>query len=241
MDKDMNWNYEEIAKKLAMGCIDLEEASIPFMLGEARKRHDGDVLAYLASVWFEDAKGDERRALELFVEAAELGSPDANYRLGHEYRSGEALPRNYEKAYVSFRKGEECDWVPIDPEDNMSIMEDYDGEVTSKFLLLHGTIDWWQFLLTNHPNRALKCGMADWYMKKVGDANREKALKLFEESANEGFEFAFFKLIEFYSKGEFKDIDTAEYWLDQAKKRGFDESRFLHNEKRVENEEQVEL
>lgn len=64
---------------------------------------------------------------------------------------------------------------------------------------------------------------------------------MFEESANEGFEFAFFKLIEFYSKGEFKDIDTAEYWLDQARKRGFDESRFLHNEKRVENEEQVEL
>jgi TPR repeat protein len=51
-------------------------------------------------------------------------------------------------------------------------------------------------------------------------------LKLFEESANEGFEFAFFKLIEFYSKGEFKDIDTAEYWLDQARKRGFDESCF---------------
>ena len=47
MDKDMNWNYEEIAKKLAMGRIDLEEASISFMLGEARKRHDGDVLAYL--------------------------------------------------------------------------------------------------------------------------------------------------------------------------------------------------
>ena len=68
--------------------------------------------------------------------------------------------------------------------------------------------------------------MADWYMKKGGDANREKASKLFEESANEGFEFAFFKLIEFYSKGEFKDIDTAEYWLDQARKRGFDESRF---------------
>ena len=45
MDKDMNWNYEEIAKKLAMGRIVLEESSISFMLGEARKRHDGDVLA----------------------------------------------------------------------------------------------------------------------------------------------------------------------------------------------------
>ena len=182
----MNWNYEEIAKKLAMGRIDLEEESIPFMLDEARKRHDGDVLASLASVWFEDVKGDKRRAVELFVEAAGLGSPDANYRLGHECRSGEILPRDYEKAYVSFRKGEECDWVPIDPEDNMSIMEDSDGEVTSEFLLLHGSIDWWQFLLANHPNRALKCGMADWYMQQGGDENREKALKLFADLAVKG-------------------------------------------------------
>lgn len=64
------------------------------------------------------------------------------------------------------------------------------------------------------------------YLKQGGDENREKALTLFEESANEGFEFAFFKLIEFYSKGESKDIDTSKYWLEQAKKRGFDESRF---------------
>ena len=63
-------------------------------------------------------------------------------------------------------------------------------------------------------------------MKQGGDENREKALKLFEESANEGFEFAFFKLIEFYSKGKFKDIDKGKCWLEQAKKRGFDESRF---------------
>lgn len=161
METDMNWNYEEITKKLAMGRINLEEGTIPFILEEARKRHDGDVLVYLASVWFENVKGDKRRALELFVEAAEFGSPDANYRLGHEYRSGETLPCDYEKAYVSFRKGEECDWVPIDPEDNISVMEDYDGEVTSELLLLHGTIDWWQFLLSNHPNRALKCCMAD--------------------------------------------------------------------------------
>jgi len=31
---------------------------------------------------------------------------------------------------------------------------------------------------------------------------------------------------QFYSKGESKDIDTANYWLEQAKKRGFDESCF---------------
>ena len=100
----MNWNYEEITKKLAMGRINLEEGTIPFILEEARKRHDGDVLVYPASVWFEHVKGDKRRALELFVEAAEFGFPDANYRLGHEYRSGETLPCDYEKE-CSLKKG----------------------------------------------------------------------------------------------------------------------------------------
>ena len=224
----MNWNYEELAKKLAMGRIDLEEESIPFILEEARKRHDGDVLANLASVWFEDIKGDIQRAIELFVEAAELGSPDANYRLGHEYRSGENLPRDYEKAYTCYRKGKKCDWVPIDPEDNRVVMEDDGGEVTSESLLAEpdGNIEWWLFLLEKHPNCSIKCGLADWYMKQGGDENRGKAFKLFEESANEGFEFAFFKLIELYSEGEFKDIAKGRYWFERAVEHGFDMAVF---------------
>ena len=40
----------------------------------------------------------------------------------------------------------------------------------------------------------LKCGVADRYMKQGGEENREKALKLLEESANGGFEFARQKL-----------------------------------------------
>ena len=196
METTMNWNYEELAKKLALGRIDLEEESIPFILEEARKRHDGDVLANLASVWFEDIQGDIQHAIELFVEAAELGSPDANYRLGNRYRRGKDLPRDYGKAYACYCKGEECDWVPIDPEDNRVVMEDYGGEVTAEFLLAEsdGDIEWWLFVLEKHPSRALKCGLADWYMKQGGDENRKRALKLLEESAKEGFSFARYKL-----------------------------------------------
>lgn len=49
-------------------------------------------------------------------------------------------------------------------------------------------------MLEKHPSRALKFGLADWYMKQGGDENRQMALKLLAESAKEGFEFARQKL-----------------------------------------------
>ena len=55
-------------------------------------------------------------------------------------------------------------------------------------------IGWWLFVLEKHPSRALKCGLADWYMKQGGDENRKRALKLLEESAKEGFGLARQKL-----------------------------------------------
>ncbi len=47
---------------------------------------------------------------------------------------------------------------------------------------------------TRGSSRALKCGLADWYMKQGGDENRKRALKLLVESAKEGFGFARQKL-----------------------------------------------
>ena len=173
-------NYDEVAEKLATGRIDIDEESIPLVLEEARKRKDADVIAHVAS-WFEDVKDDKKRYLELAMEAAELGSPEANFWLGHEYRSGENLPRDYEKAYECFIKGKDVDWVPIDPEENAEFEIDGEVEVTSEGLLRHGDIDWWLFVLEKHPTRALKCGLADWYMKQGGDENREKAVRLLEE------------------------------------------------------------
>ena len=84
------------------------------------------------------------------------------------------------------------DWVPIDPEDNTEYDIGGEVEVTVEGLLLdsYGDIGWWLFVLEKHPSRALKCGLADWYMKQGGDENRKRALKLLEESAKEGFEFA---------------------------------------------------
>ena len=64
--------------------------------------------------------------------------------------------------------------------------------MTSEGLLSesYGDIGWWLFVLEKHPPRALKCALADWYMKQGGDENRKMALKVLEESAKEGFSFA---------------------------------------------------
>lgn len=158
------------------------------MLEEARNRRDGNVIAHVAS-WYEDVKDDKARYLELAKEAAELGSPEANFWLGREYLSGENLPRDYEKAYSCFIKGKDVDWVPIDPEENADYERGGEVEVTSEDLLSesYGDIGWWLFVLEKHPSRALKCALADWYMKQGGDENRKRALKLLEESAKEGF------------------------------------------------------
>ena len=88
------------------------------------------------------------------------------------------------------------DWVPIDPEENNDFERGGEVEVTSEGLLLesYGDIGWWLFVLEKQPSRALKCGLADWYMKQGCDENCKRALKLLEESAKEGFEFARQKL-----------------------------------------------
>ena len=190
-----NWNYDELAWKLALGRIDIDEAAISLVLEEARKRHDGNVIAHVAS-WYEDVKDDKPLYLELAKDAAELGSPEANFWLGHEYLSGENLPRDYEKAYSCLIKGKDVDWVPIDPEENAEYDMGGEVEVTAEGLLLesYGDIGWWLFVLEKHPSRALKCGLADWHMKQGGDENRKRALKLLEESAKEGLGFARQKL-----------------------------------------------
>ena len=223
MENVNNWNYSELVEKLAMGRIDVNEAAIPLVLEEARKRRDGNVIAHVAS-WYEDVKDNKARYLELAKEAAELGSPEANFWLGHEYLFGENLSRDYEKAYSCFIKGNDIDWVPIDPEENTEYEIDGEVEVTSESLLLqsYGDIGWWLFVLEKHPTRALKCCIADWHMKQGGERNREMALKLFEESANEGFESAFVNLIRFYSAGESKDTEKARCWLAKAVEHGFD-------------------
>ena len=87
--------------------------------------------------------------------------------------------------------------MPIDPEENADFERGGEVEVASEGLLSEtcGDIGWWLFVLEKHQSRALKCGLADWYMKQVGDENRKRALKLLVESAKEGFEFARQKLV----------------------------------------------
>ena len=218
----MNWNYDELTDRIAHGYIDVDREAIPYLLDEARKRDDGDVIADIASTFYEEV--DSKRYFELVEEAADLGSAKANFWLGHDYLSGEKLPRDYEKAYDCFIKGKDVEWAPIDPEEDADNYIEGDVVVTAEGLVSdsYGDIGWWLFVLGKHPSRALKCGIADWYMKQGGEKNREKALKLFEESANEGFKFAVANLIKCYSSGETKDPDKERYWRTKAVEHGFD-------------------
>ena len=157
MEHDTSRTYDELVEKLAKGRADVDEAAIPFVLEESRNRRDGKVIAHVAS-WYEDVKDDKARYLELAKEAAELGSLEANFGLGHEYLSGENLPRNYEKAYSCFIKGKDADWVPIDLEENADYERGGEVEVTSEGLLAesYGDIGWWLFVLGKHPSRQTK-------------------------------------------------------------------------------------
>ena len=70
----------------------------------AKKRIDaGDAEAtnYLANNYYHGGLGlekDVQRAIELWVEAAELGSIDAHFRLGNTYINGEGVEKDEEKA-----------------------------------------------------------------------------------------------------------------------------------------------
>ena len=44
----MKWNYDELAEKLALGRIDVDEAVIPLVLEEARKRCDVNVIEHVS-------------------------------------------------------------------------------------------------------------------------------------------------------------------------------------------------
>lgn len=226
----MSWNYTDLANQLAH-CYNIDENAFSFMLEEARKRHDSDVLTKLAS-WFEATHDICQQSVDLYCEAAAMGSSEANFRIASEYRTGHFLKKDYEKAYSCYLKGEDCDWAPIDPEEDSYIMdEDGGGEVTADYLLSTvKDVNWWLFLLDKHPSRALKCGMADWYMQQYlqqgGEQKCEKALQLFQESAMAGFEFAFFKLIEFYASGDHKDLEKGRYWYRKAEEFDFDEACF---------------
>lgn len=220
----MNRHYEELAESFSRGYVGQDEESFSYLLEEARKRHDGDVVADLAG-WIEDIHDTCPQSIELYKEAAALGSPKANFRIASEYRTGEFLPKDYEKAYSCYLKSDDWpwDWVPIDPEESTVIMEDFKGEVEVDYLLSVADIGWWMFVLEKHPTRALKCGMAEWYMREGGTKNREKALQLYAESALAGFEFAFFRLVEFYAKGEYRNLEKGRYWYRKAGEFGFDE------------------
>ena len=48
MDNDTSWDYDELVEKLALWRIYIDEAAIPLVLEEARKRSDGNVIEHVS-------------------------------------------------------------------------------------------------------------------------------------------------------------------------------------------------
>ena len=57
MEKQRSRKYDEITEKLAMGRIDIDEEAIPFVIEEALKRKDADVIAAATTA----RRGKQRR------------------------------------------------------------------------------------------------------------------------------------------------------------------------------------
>ena len=210
------------------------DEEISFAIGRARSQRDSSTMYYIAR-WYEDSKCDMETSVTLLREAAEMGSPDAHFLLGKEYQlGGDFVDVDYEKAYEHYEKSanSQSAWAPLDPEENGDFMNN-DGEVTAADLETEGDFEWWMLVLSKHPTRALKCGLADWYLAKK---NIDTAIKLCTESAEEGFPFAMLLMLAFYTPrstfmcGREKDwsdvgpddLEKARHWYRKAEEAGVD-------------------
>ncbi|EJK58557.1 hypothetical protein THAOC_21312 [Thalassiosira oceanica] len=71
-----------------------DDASTLAMIKKRVSKGDADAISFLGQKYFYGENGltkDVPRAIELWTEAAELGSLDAHYRLGHTYHQGHGV------------------------------------------------------------------------------------------------------------------------------------------------------
>ena len=71
-----------------------DEASQLAMVQKRADKGDAEAIKFLGDNYFHSERGlakDVRRAVELWTEAAELGSKEAHYQLGHVYYHGDGI------------------------------------------------------------------------------------------------------------------------------------------------------
>ena len=225
---------------LSFGVTGLSAAFREWASSEALRLGDADVVADLAR-YYED-EGDEGRYAELAVKAAEMGSAKACFWLGNECLFGNGVKRDYEKALKYFLKAEELGFdyeieaIDVDVAEDGSI-EDVSSQSPNCEL------SWWLFLLERHPTPELKCALAEWYWEPnancrwvtVGQKDQLKALRLFEEAAQEGCKHAMFRLVMCYANGECADYEKAVSWYRFAEERGVSSIELFANRLGIES------
>ena len=218
-------DYEAARAVLENSIPYLNPELLSWILSESRQRKDFRMMAALA-YWYYDPAGDIPKYLELTEEAAGLGNEAAYFWLASDYRDGKIVPRDYEKALRYFLKAIELG--SADAYAAIDVSED-EGEISIASLdTVCFELSWWLFLLEKRPTAQLKCALADWYWEPntycswptKGQADKQYALKLFEESAKEGCEHAMCRLVMCYAEGECEDHEKAVSWYYFAEERG---------------------
>lgn len=210
---------------LSFGVTGLSAAFREWAYSEALRLGDADVVADLARC-YED-EGNEGRYAELAVKAAEMGSAKACFWLGNEYLFANGVKRDCEKALKWFLKAKELGFDYQIEAIDIDVAKD--GSIEDVSLQSPNCeLSWWLFLLERHPTPQLKCALAEWYWEPNANSHWEtegqkdqlKALRLFEEAAQEGCGHAMWRLVDFYSDGLYRDLDKARYWYGIAEEHG---------------------
>lgn len=193
-------------------------------------------LVFEIACWFEDAKKDFKRYLEIAKIASDMGNEAASYWLGEAYREGKICDCEFDKALEFYKKAEQqgydydCEINPLVP----------DAEPIDACKLNLGvedglTLDWWLFVLERNPTPALKYALGEWYWhpfencawSTLGQEDKVRALELLESAAIEGFDAAILQLLEIYScDARFKNITKAQEMFKRAEELEIDDVEF---------------
>lgn len=231
-------DYNALFEALENGFSGINEAVYEWGITEGINKRDGNMLLYLTDHYEE--VNNYPKAMELLTKSSEFGNRIANVFLGDYYRKGEHIERNFDKAYACYQKaikqGEHWDDSPnpMLPGPGTEYDVYYTDCGIANLSPKEFPLEWWLYVLAKNPTPVLKYELAQWYWEPIqnqywsteGQMDKEKALKLMEEAANEGSKYARCKLAQWYSQGEYFNKEQGLKWLKQAAEE-FDDMKYL--------------
>lgn len=175
---------------------------------------------YDLAVQYEEGNPEIRNtkaAVAIYKELAEMGIPEAQWRLGRCYKSGTGIEKNVEKAVELFSKAAK--------QGNTKAMGAL-GNLYSSLTKKEWEIDdqkslYWWTKAAKRGNEAAQFNLSIYY----NTIQKDSDIRLFwlKKAAKNGHEIAQNKLGEFYLYGTDveKDYSTAVYWFEQSAKNGY--------------------